>query len=335
MEMTWTDSGRSTVCRRDGSAQSRDDLGMADIDDGMARGKTENGAGEVAGEVARRRIERALSGILSGAEAGAPPRLAAALWASVFPGGARLRPRLTLAVAAACGEDSPALTEAAAAAVELMHCASLVHDDLPCFDDAATRRGQPSVHRAFGQPLAVLAGDALIVLAFETLARAAAPVPARLPGLVAILARATGMPGGIVAGQAWECEPAIDLAEYHRAKTGTLFAAATSSGAAAAGHDPEPWRRLGETLGQAYQVADDLRDVAAEPGECGKPVGRDAVLGRMNAAAELGIPGAIGRLEELIGEAVGSIPRCPGAAALRANILAETRRFLPKRLATA
>ena len=92
---------------------------------------------------------------------------------AVFPGGARIRPRLCLAVAQACGEDQPAVTDAAAAAIELLHCASLVHDDLPCFDDAPLRRGKPSVHRAFGERLAVLAGDALIVLAFETLARAA------------------------------------------------------------------------------------------------------------------------------------------------------------------
>ena len=91
-----------------------------------------------------------------------------------FPGGARIRPRLCLAVAQACGEDQPAVTDAAAAAIELLHCASLVHDDLPCFDDAPIRRGKPSVHRAFGEQLAVLAGDALIVLAFETLALAAA-----------------------------------------------------------------------------------------------------------------------------------------------------------------
>ena len=95
-----------------------------------------------------------------------PPLLAAAVNYAVFPGGARIRPRLCLAVACANGQDDPAVANAAAAAIELMHCASLVHDDLPCFDDAPTRRGKASVHRAFGERLDVLAGDAMIVLAY-------------------------------------------------------------------------------------------------------------------------------------------------------------------------
>ena len=127
------------------------------------------------------RIERSLHEVVAQADQpGCPPRLAAAMRHAVFPRGARIRPRLCLAVAAACGEDAPAVSEAAAIAIELLHCASLVHDDLPCFDDAETRRGRPSVHRAFGEPLAVLAGDALIVLAFQTLAQGAATAPLRL-----------------------------------------------------------------------------------------------------------------------------------------------------------
>lgn len=279
------------------------------------------------------RIEGRLADVLSGAEHQAPPRLAGAVWHAVFPGGARIRPRLTLAVATACGDDRPALAEGAAVAIELLHCASLVHDDLPCFDNADTRRGKPSVHKAWGEPLAVLAGDALIVLAFETLARAGAAVPARLAPLLGIVAAGVGMPGGIVAGQAWECEPALDLSDYHRAKTGVLFAAATSAGAAAAGHDPAPWRKLGERLGEAFQVADDLRDVACTADELGKPVGRDAVLGRRSAVAEFGVAGAIGRLQELVQEAIASVPECPGVVDLRALIGTETRRFLPRQLA--
>ena len=112
------------------------------------------------------RIEQALSAALSGTEvASGPPRLAAAVRHAVFPGGARVRPRLCVAVALACGDDDPALTDAAAVALELLHCASLVHDDLPCFDDAPIRRGRASVHFAWGESLAVLAGDALIVRA--------------------------------------------------------------------------------------------------------------------------------------------------------------------------
>ena len=177
-------------------------------------------------------------------EPGCPPRLAAALRYSVFPGGARIRPRLALAVACACGEDNPEIADAAAASIELLHCASLVHDDLPCFDDAPIRRGKPSVHRAFGERIAVLAGDALIVLAFQTLARGAAASPRRLAALVNIVARAVGMPGGIVAGQAWESESHVGLAEYQRAKTGVLFGAATMAGAESAGAESAPWVAL-------------------------------------------------------------------------------------------
>jgi geranylgeranyl diphosphate synthase type II len=281
------------------------------------------------------RIEQSLSGaLLHGESNGCPPRLAAALRYAVFPGGARIRPRLCLAVAAACGGyREPAVADAAATAIELLHCASLVHDDLPCFDDAPIRRGKPSVHRAFGERLAVLGGDALIVLAFETLARGAATHPPRLVALIQIIGRAVGMPSGIVAGQAWECEPQVVLADYHRAKTGALFAAATVAGAAAAGVEAEVWRNLGERLGEAYQVADDIRDVAADAQELGKPIGRDVALGRPSAARELGLAGAIVRLDQLVASAIAAIPPCPGAAELKAHIVMEAEGLLPKELA--
>ncbi len=281
-----------------------------------------------------KRIERALNAAVAMAEMpGCPPKLAAAMRYSVFPGGARIRPRLCLAVAGACGEDHPKLADAAAASIELLHCASLVHDDLPCFDDAATRRGRPSVHRAFGEPLAVLAGDSLIVLAFQVLVHHAAPSPARLVPLVRTIGGSVGVPRGIVAGQAWECEDHADLSEYQREKTGALFAAATIAGAAAAGADAEPWRRLGEHLGEAYQVADDIRDVIDNAEDLGKPVGRDLALGRPNAAEQFGLDGAVQRLRRLAGEAVEAIPDCPGARELRAVILSETQRLMPKKLA--
>ena len=283
---------------------------------------------------AGQRIERALDNAVAHAEApGAPPRLAEAIRYAVFPGGHRIRPRLCLSVARACGDDDPVAVDAAAAAIELLHCASLVHDDLPCFDDAPMRRQKPSVHAAYGEPLAVLTGDALIVLAFETLARGAARHPGRLASLVGLVARAVGSPGGIVAGQAWESELTVGLTEYQQAKTGALFAAATVTGAAAAGAPALPWRLLGECLGEAYQVADDLSDVACRQEEIGKPVGRDATLGRPNAAALLGFGGALARLKHLVAEAVEVIPPCPGAEILRAEIVAQTRLFLPPSLA--
>ena len=172
--------------------------------------------------------------------------------------------QLCLAVARACGDGDPAAADAAAAAIELLHCASLVHDDLPCFDDAGLRRGKPSVHVEFGSPIAVLTGDALIVLAFEALAQGAARDPSRMSILLSTIAQSVGSPNGIVAGQAWECEAAVPLTDYQRAKTGALFVAATVAGAAAAGAAAEPWRMLGEKLGEAYQVADDLRDILCD-----------------------------------------------------------------------
>jgi geranylgeranyl diphosphate synthase type II len=262
----------------------------------------------------------------------APPLLAAAMRHAVFPRGARVRPRLTLAVAAACGDDHPEASDAAACAIEFLHCASLVHDDLPCFDNAATRRGKPSVHAAFGAPLAVLAGDALIVLAFQNLAWGAIATPARLGPLVITIAQAVGMPSGIAAGQAWESEPKPDLSVYQRAKTGALFSAATVAGAIAAGADPQPWRALGECLGEAYQIADDLLDAVSTPEDCDKPVGQDSALGRPSAVAAYGIDGALSLLESLAREAGDSIPDCAGAAPLRALIAQEAKRLVPKSL---
>jgi len=277
------------------------------------------------------RIESALlAAVESGEAQGCPPKLAAAVRHAVFPGGARIRPQLCLAVAQACGDDDPALTDASAAAIELLHCASLVHDDLPCFDDATTRRGRPSVHSAFGDRLAVLSGDALIVHAFQTLAVAGARSPRRLAALLTTIARGVGMPQGIVAGQAWECEPKVALRDYQRAKTGALFAAATMAGAEAAGAEAEPWRALGEWLGEAYQVADDIRDVAADPRWLGKPTGRDVALGRPSAASARGLTGAVLHFDRLIARAVQAVPVCHGAARLRALVRMEAERLVPK-----
>ncbi len=279
------------------------------------------------------RIENALQAAVAQVELpGCPPLLAEAMRHAVFPRGARVRPRLCLAVASACGEDMPALSDAAAAAIELLHCASLVHDDLPCFDNAATRRGRASVHKAFGEPLAVLAGDALIVMAFQLFGRIVAPSD-RLQTILLTVGRSSGVPSGIVAGQAWECEPKADLAHYHRSKTGALFAAAAVAGAAAAGRDAEAWRSYGELLGESYQVADDLRDSAGDEDEIGKPVGQDATLGRPSAVAELGIEGALHRLHYLVAASIEAMPVCPGAAMLRAMMQSEVKRLVPKKLA--
>lgn len=278
------------------------------------------------------RVEQALIAAFAGSESrGCPPRLAAAVRHAVFPAGARVRPRLCLAVSAACGDEHPGLSDAAAAAIELLHCASLVHDDLPCFDDAALRRGRPSVHRAFGERLAVLAGDALIVLAFDVLAKGASTQPARLAHLCVTLAGAVGLAGGMAAGQAWECEQQVVLDTYHRAKTGSLFGAAAAAGAQAAGSPAESWRTFGECLGDAYQFADDIRDVVVGEAELGKSPGRDAALDRPSAVASLGLAGARERFEGLLHTALAAIPPCAGAGALRKLVLAEAQRLVPSK----
>ncbi|MCZ8076563.1 MAG: polyprenyl synthetase family protein [Paucibacter sp.] len=279
------------------------------------------------------RIERALRASLAPClQAGHPPALGAAMQHAVFPGGARIRPTLCLAVSQACGEDDSALSEGAAAAIELLHCASLVHDDLPCFDAADLRRGLPSVQRLFGERLAVLAGDALIVAAFEVLGSRARRHLSRLPQLLQTVCRGVGMPMGIVAGQAWESEPQVSLREYQQAKTGALFAAATMAGAQAAGADGTPWRALGEQLGMAYQVADDIRDVALDSSATGKPGGQDLALGRPSMAHELGLEGALAEFHRLIQITLQTVPVCPGAAQFRQMIRLEAQRLLPQQL---
>lgn len=259
----------------------------------------------------------------------APARLVSAMRHAVFSGGARIRPQLCTAVAYACGMNAPQLTQAAGVAIELMHCASLVHDDMPAFDNADIRRGRPSVHIAYGEALALLTGDGLIVMAYQVLLHAGKTHPDRLIALLQTLSDAVGVPNGIVAGQAWECEPRADLSQYQRAKTGALFVAATCAGAESAGVDPGPWRALGECLGEAYQVADDIRDVIGQSSDLGKPIGQDAQHGRPSIAHELGLSGAIGYFENLIDQAVDAVPQVASADKLRQIVRQESERLVP------
>jgi geranylgeranyl diphosphate synthase type II len=275
------------------------------------------------------RIEAALNALLERSCEGGPPRLGAAMFDAVFPGGGRVRPKLCLAVARACGDDAPSMSEAMACAVELLHCASLVHDDLPCFDDARTRRGRPSVHAAYGEPLAVLAGDALIVMAFEAVARQGHAALERLASLVSLLAESAGTPRGIVAGQGWESEASAPLRTYQRAKTGALFVAATAGGAIAAGKDPTPWRALGEALGEAYQIADDILDAVARPEDAGKPTQRDSALHRPNAVRAHGLQGAIEKLRTLVDDGVRTIPKGESSSELERLVVWMAERLLP------
>ena len=268
--------------------------------------------------------------------AGTPPTLKAAMLHAVFPGGARIRPQLCTAVAMVCGEDSPLLTDAGAVALELMHCASLVHDDMPAIDNAALRRGQTTVHAEFSEPIALLTGDALIVMAYQVLLSLRGKQPQcagyaeRLLEMMAIVSEGVGAPRGIVAGQAWECETKVDLWQYQRAKTGALFSASTAMGAVAAGANPAAWHVLGESLGDAYQIADDIRDVIGHIDLIGKPVGQDAEHGRPSAAQALGLEGANAQFKHLIDTAAKSVPNCVGRDLLRAMIFKESERLVPQ-----
>lgn len=304
---------------------------------GEPEGQNMNAAAAL-GEKIEANLQAALLRASKNETAKAPPKLAAAMEYALFPGGGRVRPRLTMAVAMACGGKTngnsgsqPAF--AIASALEMLHCASLVHDDMPCFDDAAIRRGKPSVHKRFGEPLALLAGDALIVAAFDEVAFGTAQAHHLTGQLIQICAKSVSAPSGIIAGQAWESEDTIPLHDYHFAKTAALFVAATTGGALAAGGNPEDWRKLGESLGSAYQAADDLRDFAGDEAEIGKPVGQDIANNRPNAVASLGVKEAMALMQNHIDNAVAAVPDCAGKDMLTHLIHGEAKRLIPKSLA--
>ena len=248
------------------------------------------------------RVDGALERALPPADA-PPRRLHAAMRHLLFPGGKRLRPALAFAAAEAVGAP-PERALPAAAAVELVHTYSLVHDDLPCMDDDDERRGRPTVHVAYGEATAVLAGDALLALAFETLARAAerlGPAPAAhdpAPVVAALreLAHAAGA-AQLVGGQAddLDFDPArVDEAwvdSVHRRKTAALFAASVTGGARLAGADStalEQLRRFALATGVAFQIADDVLDDEPGAGECSLValIGLDAARARAEALLE-------------------------------------------------
>ena len=221
---------------------------------------------------------------------------------AVFPGGARMRPLLCTTVAHVQGAQDLELVQAAATAVELLHSASLVHDDLPCFDDADWRRGRHSLHRVFGEPMAVLVGDGLMTLAFRVLAQNMTPLRA------AVLAEVAQVASTMVCGQAQEGEDDVVLNLYHHCKTGCLFESAAVCGALCAGAPPEPWRLFGRRIGAIYQLADDVFDVVGDDEGVSKPTGRDETLGRPNYALAHGTCAARAALDERVSELRASLP---------------------------
>ena len=253
----------------------------------------------------RARVEAALD-IALPEPASAPSRLHAAMRHGVLNGGKRVRPLLVYATGTALGADEGAL-DAAASAVELMHCYSLVHDDLPAMDDDALRRGQPTVHVAFDEATAILAGDALQSLAFAVLADAPQDAQSRV-AMLAELARAAGV-GGMCGGQALDIDATgashaqlADIERLHALKTGALLRCAVRLGAIAAdatADDRAALDRYADALGLAFQIRDDLLDNEGDAATLGKTAGKDVAQAKATFPALLGIDGSRDRLRTL------------------------------------
>jgi farnesyl diphosphate synthase len=288
--------------------------------------------------------EALLDSLLDGAalpgEPARPRRLLDAMRWSALGGGKRLRPFLVVETAALFGasRDGALL---AGCALELLHCYSLVHDDLPAMDNDDVRRGKPTVHRQFDEATAILAGDALLTLAFDIMARDEVHADAGVRiGLVRELARAAGL-GGMAGGQMldlaaegrFEAKRALsetEIVTLQAMKTGALIRFACNAGALL-GQADAPARasveRYGAAIGQAFQIADDLLDVEGDSAQLGKAAGKDAAAGKATLVAVLGVPAARARLDQLIAEADAAL--APFGA--KADTLRATARFIAER----
>jgi len=255
----------------------------------------------------RARVETALDRFLA-----IPPSVAEGqrLWEAMryaaLSGGKRWRALLVYATAELCGADV-AVADAPAAAVELLHAYSLVHDDLPCMDDDAVRRGQPACHIAFGEATALLAGDALQAQAFEVLAQSRMPDPATACALLAKAAGGHGMVGGQARDLSGEVTTMEALEAMHRKKTGALIEAAVMLGAACSASIEHTARaalnRYAAAVGLAFQVADDVLDVEGNTAGLGKTAGKDAAQNKTTYVALLGLQSAKEKMYALSGEA--------------------------------
>jgi farnesyl diphosphate synthase len=292
-------------------------------------------------------IEHLLDRLLAGApapdEIARPKRLIEAMRYASLGGGKRLRPFLTIETAALFGvQREHALM--AGAAIECIHCYSLVHDDLPSMDDDDLRRGRPTLHKAFDEATAILAGDGLLTFAFDILARAEThPAAAVRVALVAGLARAAGL-GGMVGGQQMDlaAEGRFGAEEAPRDEQGVITLQAMKTGAilrfccdagAILGDAPRAKRdaitRYGRAVGQAFQIADDLLDVEGDTATLGKAAGKDAAHGKATLVDLLGPAGARQKLEDLVIEAEKALTPFGGDAA----ILKAAARFVAERRA--
>jgi farnesyl diphosphate synthase len=279
-------------------------------------------------------LDRLLAGETAAGEIARPPRLIEAMRYATLGGGKRLRPFLLVETAALFGVARPRAL-IAGAALECVHCYSLVHDDLPAMDDDDLRRGRPSVHKAFDEATAILAGDALLTFAFDLMARAELDPDAGVRvALISELARAAGL-GGMAGGQMLDLAAEgrfankrklseAEVTTLQAMKTGALMSFACRAGAIL-GHADE---RYGRAVGQAFQIADDLLDLEGDAKVMGKSAGKDAAAGKATLAASLGREGAGARLKALVAEADAALaPFAEKAAALRAaaRFIAERR----------
>ena len=276
---------------------------------------------------ARARVDSALDAFTR-FDVDCPAKLAEAMRYSLLAPGKRLRPLLALLAAEACGGDETAAMPAACA-VEMIHCYSLIHDDLPAMDDDDLRRGRPTCHRVYGEALAILAGDALLTLAFEVLAREVQP-PATAAECCALLGRAAGC-SALVGGQADDLAGQFSdggveaLMAIHRRKTGAMMLVSLQLGATIAGADERQLAALteyGQCLGLAFQITDDLLDVRGETASMGKRVNKDSERGKLTYPGLLGIEESTRRAEALVAQAIRALePLEPQTAGLQALAL--------------
>jgi farnesyl diphosphate synthase len=289
-------------------------------------------------------IEELLETLLSAGklpgEIARPDRLLAAMRHGALGGGKRLRPFLVVETACAFGA-APAAALRAAAAIELIHCYSLVHDDLPAMDDDALRRGRPTVHKAFDDATAILAGDGLLTLAFDVMADPATHASGEVRAeLVLALARAAGL-GGMVGGQMLDLAaegrfgdaPVHDEAtirQMQAMKTGALLAVAVDLGALLAGTGAATRAVLatyGRSLGAAFQIADDILDVEAEAEVMGKATAKDGGKGKGTLVGYLGLTEAKLQRDALVDKAIASL----AGFGPEADLLRDAARFTAAR----
>ena len=251
-----------------------------------------------------------------------PATLHRAMRYSIFAGGKRLRPILCIAAAEAVGKTTDEVIRAACA-LELLHTYTLVHDDLPAMDDDDLRRGKPTTHITFGEANAILAGDALLTLAFEWMARAPGKKPNAPADPVIELAVASGSMG-VIGGQVEDLAaegkaPSADLVDFiHAHKTGALLRASVRIGAMIAGasaKELDALSRYGEHMGLAFQIADDILNATSSSKQLGKATGSDEARGKMTYVAVYGLDVARQRADDLIEKAVAELKGLSGSAA--------------------